>query len=85
LKKAEESAKKLPGIGIVGLGTVIAAGEFLCSGQVYLATLLTTLQKSRDTARLWGLLLTYCVVFLIPSIMPSLIVIKGRNVLGVPA
>lgn len=66
---------------IIALGAIVASGEFLCSGQVYLATLLTALQKSQDTARLLNLLAVYCAAFLMPSVAMSFLVVRGRSAL----
>jgi len=68
---------------IAGLGVVVAAGEFLCAGQVYLATLLTALQRNRDSLKLFGQLIFYCLMFLVPSAIISLLIVKGRNALEV--
>jgi cytochrome c biogenesis protein CcdA len=75
------SEKKGSFLLIIGLGIIVAAGEFLCSGQVYLAALLTALQKDRDAARLMGLLVTYCLAFLVPSAALCFLVIRGRSAL----
>jgi len=68
---------------IAGLGIVVAAGEFLCAGQVYLATLLTAFQKNRDSLKLFGQLILYCMMFIMPSAIISLLITKGRNALEV--
>lgn len=66
---------------ILLLGILVAASEFLCAGQVYLATLLTSLQSGVDSLRLFLLLAAYCLAFLVPSALISILVIRGKAVL----
>jgi cytochrome c biogenesis protein CcdA len=63
---------------ILFLGILVAASEFLCAGQVYLATLLTSLQTGVDTLRLLLLLVAYCLAFLIPSALISILILRGK-------
>lgn len=84
LQSRIRSALEGGGVGallIVALGALVAAGEFLCSGQVYLATLLTALQKGQDTQRLLLMLIVYCAAFLVPSTALSLLIVKGKSAL----
>lgn len=62
---------------IVGIG--VAAGEFLCAGQVYLATLLAGIQQGAERSRMLGLLLAYCVAFLAPSAALTAVVVRGQS------
>jgi cytochrome c biogenesis protein CcdA len=45
---------------------------------VYLATLLTSLQTGVDTLRLLLLLVAYCLAFLIPSALISILILRGK-------
>lgn len=58
----------------VALGFVVAGGEFLCAGQLYLMQLL-------DTSHRGGALpvLLYCLAFLTPSIVISTLILRGRS------
>ncbi len=66
---------------ILLLGILVAASEFLCAGQVYLATLLTSLKSGVDSLRMFLLLTAYCLAFLVPSALISALVIRGKAVL----
>jgi cytochrome c biogenesis protein CcdA len=63
------------------LGILVAASEFLCAGQVYLATLLTSLQSGIDSFRLFLLLVAYCLAFLVPSALVSILILRGKAAL----
>lgn len=76
---ASSSKALIPAILLLGI--LVAASEFLCAGQVYLATLLTSLQSGVDSLRMFLLLITYCLAFLVPSALISILVIRGKAVL----
>jgi hypothetical protein len=82
-KRIEGTAKSSKALipAIVLLGILVAASEFLCAGQVYLATLLTSLQSDVDSLRMFLLLAAYCLAFLIPSALVSVLVMRGKAVL----
>ena len=61
------------------LGVVVAVSEFLCSGQLYLATLTAGLSSGAAYARQLLLLVLFCAMFLMPSVIVTVIVIKGRD------
>jgi hypothetical protein len=65
------------------LGALVAAGEFLCAGQVYLATLLAAIQAGKDLGTLFPMLVGYCVMFLVPSAALSFAVARGQALLTV--
>ncbi len=67
------------GIAVVVAGGVVAAGEFLCAGQVYLAMLISQVQSGSNQLRMLLLLMIYCVGFLLPSMVVSTVVIKTGN------
>ena len=66
-------------VSVVLLGIVVAASEFLCSGQLYLATLTAGLSSGTAYARQFMLLLIFCAAFILPSVIVSVIVVKGRD------
>ena len=65
------------------LGALVAASEFLCAGQVYLATLLSGLQAGGQGAGMFLLLAAYCVAFLAPSALLTVLILRGKAVLQV--
>ncbi len=66
---------------ILLLGILVAASEFLCAGQVYLATLLSSLQSGTEALRMFFLLAAYCLAFLVPSAIVSALIVRGKAVL----
>ena len=66
-------------VSVALLGVVVAASEFLCSGQLYLATLIASLSAGTAYARQLMLLMLFCLAFLLPSVIVTVIVVKGRN------
>ncbi len=65
------------------LGIVISAGEFLCTGQVYLATLLYMAGENGGyNARIVGNLVIYLTAMCVPMILLTVIVAKGKNVMS---
>ena len=60
------------------LGALVAAGEFLCAGQVYLAALLAAIQTGERLGTLFPMLAGYCLMFLAPSVALSVAVIRGQ-------
>ena len=63
------------------LGAVVAAGEFLCSGQLYLATLLSQAGSPGGAFSVTA----YCAAFLIPSAVLAAAVVGGGSAQGVSA
>lgn len=82
IKRALEhpGRKLLP--SIAALGIIVAASEFLCSGQLYLATLTAGLELGLEYGRHLMLLAAFCLAFLAPSIALTVLVIKGRDLFG---
>jgi cytochrome c biogenesis protein CcdA len=60
------------------LGVLVAAGEFLCAGQVYLATLLAAIQTGNHFSTLFPMLVGYCLMFIAPSAVLSFTVARGQ-------
>jgi hypothetical protein len=75
--QALADAKHLLPVSIM-LGVLVAAGEFLCAGQLYLATLLSGLQSGADTVSMIPMLILYCLCFLMPSILLVTAVVRGK-------
>ncbi len=62
---------------VVSLGALVAVSEFLCAGQVYLATLLASLQHGSGVQRLLPLV-SYCVGFIAPSAALCVVLLRGK-------
>ncbi|MBQ8954676.1 MAG: hypothetical protein IJ048_11220 [Clostridia bacterium] len=70
-------------LSVALLGVVVAASEFLCSGQLYLANMIAGFSGGAAYARQLMLLLVFCAAFLLPSAVITAIVVKSRNMFGV--
>ena len=65
------------------LGIAVSAGEFLCTGQIYLATILYLLKRSPAFDwQTFGALLVYIAGMLLPLLVLTLAVHKGKKVFG---
>ena len=65
------------------LGIAISAGEFLCTGQVYLATLLYMAeQNGAFSMDMTGNLLIYLAAMSVPMVLLVILVSKGKNVMS---
>lgn len=65
------------------LGIVISAGEFLCTGQVYLATLLYMAgQSGAFNGEIVGNLVIYLTAMCMPMILLTVLVSKGKSVMS---
>lgn len=62
---------------VCALGALVAGGEFLCAGQLYLMSLLGALQSGAAFWRMAMMLLVYCAAFLLPSILLCVIVVRA--------
>ncbi len=63
------------------LGIIISAGEFLCTGQIYLATIIYVLRSSPGLdfkAMIYFLI--YGIAFVFPLMLVTIIIYKGREV-----
>ncbi|HML48781.1 MAG TPA: hypothetical protein PKE04_18725, partial [Clostridia bacterium] len=65
-------------LSAVALGLLVASGEFLCAGQLYLATLLAQLHQGGTTLAGVALMLGFCLAFLLPSVLVAIGVLKGK-------
>lgn len=65
----------------LALGVAISVGEFLCTGQIYLATILYLLRRSPTlNLQTLGAFLVYVVGMLLPLLAATLAIHKGREV-----
>ena len=65
------------------LGIVISAGEFLCTGQVYLAALLYMAgQNGAFNGEIVGNLLIYLSAMCVPMILLAVLVSRGKSVMS---
>lgn len=62
----------------IGLGMAVASTEFLCSGQIYLSTIVTVIQQNSSNV-IQGIiyLIIYCIVCILPLMFIILIMAKG--------
>ena len=65
---------------VCALGVIVASGEFLCAGQLYLASITAQLHAGIGGWRVLAMLLTFSAMFLLPSAVLSALVIQGRRV-----
>lgn len=67
----------LPACAILGI--LVASGEFLCAGQLYLAYLLQAVQAQADFSVQGLALIIYCLAFLLPSVIVTAVVLICRS------
>jgi sulfite exporter TauE/SafE len=80
MKKLINNNKKHLWIMVFILGFLISAGEFLCTGQVYLATILTMIQVGSGDGTVSNLLLLiYILMMLLPSFCVVILVHRGKK------
>lgn len=84
--------KKISGIANIkliivisfALGMLISLGEFLCSGQIYLTTIVTILQADRSLSfQAFSYLLIYDFAFIVPLLILTFVIYKGKGVFEV--
>jgi len=71
------------GASVCALGVVVAGGEFLCAGQIYLASLIAQAEAGMGFWRTLPMLAAFSLTFLLPSAALSVLVIRGREVFDV--
>ncbi len=63
------------------IGAVTSLLEFLCTGQIYLATIVYTINSGTEQSSIAVLyLLFYCIAFVIPYLIITLMLYKGKSV-----
>ena len=83
-KISEQKNTKLLFIVSFGLGMLISVGEFLCTGQIYLATIVYVIQTSTVfdlNAAIYFFL--YGIALIIPLVLLTFIIHKGKEVLDI--
>lgn len=60
------------------VAALVAAVEFLCAGQVYLATLLAGIESGAQPTRMYAMLVSYCLAFLVPSAALAFLASRGK-------
>ena len=79
IKKAAATGSRFLIPAVFLLGVVVSAGEFLCTGQIYLATILYVM-RSGDTAAVPSFL-TYVTAMIIPMCVLLFLCARGRRLL----
>lgn len=62
------------------LGMLLAFGEFMCTGQIYLASIVLLIQESQMEWMAILYLWIYCIAFILPLLIMTLLVYFGRKV-----
>ena len=70
-------------LSVALLGVIVAASEFLCSGQLYLANMIAGFSAGETYARQIALLLLFCAAFLLPSAVIAVIAMRQRNTFSI--
>jgi cytochrome c biogenesis protein CcdA len=71
-------------IGALILGLIVSAGEFLCTGQVYVATIVYMLKNEQALSlKAFSYLITYSLAFIIPILIIIFILHKTRNIMNI--
>jgi cytochrome c biogenesis protein CcdA len=66
------------------LGIVISVGEFLCAGQIYLATIAYMIQNQRAlTLQAFLYLLIYDIGFVLPMLIITVMIERGRELFDI--
>lgn len=76
------SAARLGAVIMFGIGMAVATGEFLCTGQIYLSSIVIMVQKGTGGMIPTLLLAVYSVAFVVPLIVLMLIIYFGKKVFG---
>ena len=79
IKKSLHGKGIMLALSVALLGVVVAASEFLCSGQLYLANMIAGFSGGAAYGRQLMLLFTFCGAFLLPSALITVISVKSRN------
>lgn len=77
------SAAKVGAFIMFGIGMAVATGEFLCTGQIYLSSIVIMVQKGTGGMLPALLLAVYSVAFVTPLFIIMLIIYFGKKVFGV--
>lgn len=61
------------------IGLLVTALESVCTGQMYVPTLVLMIQEGQGTSRIWGYLLTYNLMFIVPLVTVFVLVYFGMR------
>ena len=80
-----EGVKKVPPVlllpAVFLLGFIISAGEFFCTGQLYVAAIYSMFRAGEKSAlSVWLMLLLYVIAMCIPQLIIIFVIEKSRNV-----
>lgn len=68
----------------LGVGAILALGEFLCTGQIYLSTIVTIIQRNPVlNLNAFLYLVLYSIAYIIPLIILTIVISKGKAVFEV--
>ena len=76
------STAKWGAVLLFGIGMIVATGEFLCTGQIYLSSIVIMVQKGADGMIPTMLLAIYSVSFVLPLFILMMLVYFGKKVFG---
>lgn len=80
LKKASHMEGAFLGILILGLGIAVSLGEFFCTGQIYMASILYLLRTAREQwLSLLGILMVYVTAMSIPAVVILVVIAKTKG------
>ena len=80
LKKASHMEGAFLGILILGLGIAVSLGEFFCTGQIYMASILYLLRTAREQwLSLLGILIVYVTAMSIPAVVILVVIAKTKG------
>ena len=80
LKKASHMEGAFLGILILGLGIAVSLGEFFCTGQIYMASILYLLRTAREQwLSLLGILIVYVTAMSIPAVVILVVIAKKKG------
>ena len=84
MKWADRFSAQKTGMLIMALiGAAVATGEFLCTGQIYLSSVVIMVQKGVNGILPVVLLVIYSIAFVVPLFVLMLIVYFGKKIFGV--
>ena len=76
------SAAKWGAVILFGIGMIVSTGEFLCTGQIYLSSIVIMVQKGTDGMIPTLLLAVYSISFVLPLLILMIVVYFGKKVFG---
>ncbi len=83
IHRTAASGRRLTSASVALLGIIVAGGEFLCSGQLYLASLTASLSSGTAYIHQFVLLIVFCLAFLFPSIGITVILFRSKSIFAV--